>query len=310
MNRKTIATLLAAIMLMSILAACGGNSKPSETGVNIKDQLSSMIASDKELGLAGKYGSVADITDGKIDEALIGKWVTLDGDTSYTFSSDGMLKAESKQYDSVTEVKYTCINLEGKDILCEDLIMNSYPEDGGEPVESLVLSYDVYSVKDDTLYMTSVESTDDDVYGSYSASLVTMYKADDSGSGAEAYKKNPVSLASFYGDWDSEGTSVKIDKKGLTVNGTTYAMSFNDKGNLVIEKDGKSTEYGYAMVYNKIYGMEDRTEPEAKEIALSFSYTGKDENDVPNLVDIMDNWKKEYDWSEWYYTGSLKTSVK
>lgn len=309
-NKKVVVAILAVFMMLTVFSACGGKGKPADDGVNIKEQLSSMIASDKELDLAGKYKTVAEITDGKIDEALIGKWVTLDGDTSYTFSDNGIMTAESKKYDSVTEVKYTCLDVEDRNVLCEDLIMNSYPEDGGEPEETVVINYNVYSVQDDALYMVTVETTDDEVYGSYSATFVNLYKADDKGNIIESYKKNAISLSSFYGKWDSEGTEVIIDNKGLTVNGNTYALSLSDSGNLIVGKDGKSTEYKYAMVHNKVYGMENRTEPETQEIILSFFYTGKDENDVPNLVDIMDNWKKDYDWNEWYYTGKLTTPSK
>ncbi len=309
-NKKTVIVILAVFMILAAFSGCRGKGKPADDGVNIREQLSSMIASDKELNIAGKYETVADITDGRIDEELIGKWVTLDGDTSYTFSDEGIMTAESKKYNSVTEVKYTCLDIEGRNVLCEDLIMNSYPEDGGEPEKTVVISYDVYSVQNDALYMVAVETTDDDIYGSYSATLVNLYKADDKGSIDESYKKNAISLSSFYGKWDCEGTEVTIDNKGLTANGITYALSLSDSGNLVVEKDDNSTEYDYAMVHNKIYGMEDRTAPETQEIILSFVYTGKDENDVPNLVDIMEDWKKSYDWSEWYYTARLTTPAE
>ena len=39
---------------------------------------------------------------------------------------------------------------------------------------------------------------------------------------------------------------------------------------------------------------------------LGLYYTGADEDDLPNLLHLMDDWKTDYAWDTWYYTGSFE----
>ena len=39
---------------------------------------------------------------------------------------------------------------------------------------------------------------------------------------------------------------------------------------------------------------------------LGISFTGADENDKPNLLPVLEDYKTEYGYDSWYYSGSFK----
>ena len=41
---------------------------------------------------------------------------------------------------------------------------------------------------------------------------------------------------------------------------------------------------------------------------LGVSYTGADENDKPNLLPVLTDYKTEFEYDSWYYSGSFKLS--
>ena len=43
-----------------------------------------------------------------------------------------------------------------------------------------------------------------------------------------------------------------------------------------------------------------------KTTRLGLYYTGADENDKPNLLPLLDDWKTDYQWEDWYYSGSFE----
>ena len=292
--KKVLCLALCVLMAVSFV----GCKVSVSSEVNPLDKLTSLLATDEALGLKGKYSTLADITDGSIDKDLVGTWKMADGETTYVFNEDGVAKASSTYGE--TEAKYTCFTANDYKIVCEEVEMESTDVDGNTTT-STVLSYSTYTIENDALFMTVVEETDDEYTDSSQSALVTMYRADESGSIEEAMSKNAVALASFDGTWASDAGEFTIADGKLTLGEDAYDISVNDKGQLVVEKDGASSAYSFNVSIRKEYDTEDKTKfTETKAIGLYF--TGADENDTPNLGAVLE------DWSEFqpnYYTGTF-----
>ncbi len=169
----------------------------------------------------------------------------------------------------------------------------------GNTTESTALSYTAYSIENDVLYMAVVEEHDP-MFTTNQTALVSMFKADSSGSADKAVAKNPIALSCLNGTWEREKGSLTIQDGAVTSNGESGKLSFDDSNRLVVELDGKTTAYGMSVTILKDYGENTETN------VLALSYTGADENDRPNLLPVLDDWKTDYGWDTWYYTGSFK----
>ena len=86
------------------------------------------------------------------------------------------------------------------------------------------------------------------------------------------------------------------------MDGETYNAQFNDKHQLVVEKDGDATTYTFAFSYMR-YGKVSENPEET--IGIALSYTGADGNDKPNLAKLLTDWHEEYGYEEWLYNGSF-----
>lgn len=280
--KKALSIVLCLLMVASLFGC--GMSVGKE--VNLRDKLASLMVTDDALGIKGKYKALADITDGSIDKDLVGTWKTADGETSYTFGEDGTAKATSEYGDS--EVKFTCLTLGEYKVMCEESEMESSDVDGNTTT-STVVSYSTYDVDNDALYFTNVEDTTDENMDSSQYALMTMYRADESGSIDAAVAKNKIALDSFAGTWASEKGEITIADGTLTVGDDVYDISINDKGKLVVDKDGAFTEYSVNISVRKQYEGEDKTQS-TETTALGLYFTGADENDKPNLESVLDDW--------------------
>ncbi|MBR5619453.1 MAG: hypothetical protein IKW76_06945 [Clostridia bacterium] len=302
MNRiKSIFCLILCALLVLSFTAC--KAKPSgKSGVDVVEKLNSLTVSDKTLGIAGKYAKLSDIRDGSIDKDLVGTWTTADGDMTYIYGEDGVLQVKSETYGD-SEMPFTCLTVGGYKILCEEMELSSEFYDGAQEGDTQ-LSYTAYSVENDALYQVIVEEVNEDFTSSMSA-LVTLYRADDTGSAAAAIAKNPIDLQSLNGTWTSEKGSFTIEDGTLTLGEDSFDVSVDAQNRLVVEKDGQSTAYNMAVSSMKEYDYEDRTQFTAS-TALGVSFTGADENDKPNLLSVLDDYKTEYDYDSWYYSGSFK----
>ena len=280
--KKVLSIVLCLLMAVSLIG-CGMTLGKE---VNLRDKLESLMTSDDALGIKGKYSALADITDGKVDKDLVGTWKTADGETSYTFGEDGTAKATSEYGDS--EVKFTCLTLGEYKVMCEESEMESSDVDGNTTT-STVVSYSTYDVDNDALYFTNVEDTTDENMDSSQYALMTMYRADESGSIDAAVAKNKIALDSFAGTWASEKGEITIADGTLTVGDDVYDISINDKGKLVVDKDGAFTEYSVNISVRKQYEGDDKTQA-TETTALGLYFTGADENDKPNLESVLDDW--------------------
>ncbi len=283
------------ILIAVSLFGCGMNSVKE---VNLRDKLSSLMVTDDALGIKGKYSLLSDITDGSIDNELAGTWKTADGETTYTFNEDGTAKAVSSYGES--EIKYTCLTLGGYKVICEEVGMESTDADGNTTT-STVLSYSTYNIDNDALYFTNVEDTTNEITDSAQYALMTMYRADESGSIEASTSGNRISLDSFAGTWTCEKGEITIDGKTLKLGEDVYNISINDAGKLVAEKDGKATEYSANISVRKQYENEDKTQS-TETVALGLYFTGADDNDKPNLESVLDDWG---DFMPNYYSGTF-----
>ena len=272
---------------------------PVVMNVNLREILDELHVNDEKLGIAGKYKEFSDITDGKIDPELIGTWTIAGGTATYTYREDGKFSAVSADYGNNENIPYTCMKIGGYNIVFEEV---GYTEDSEEADETVV-TMTSYKIINDVLYMTSVEDLESE-YQFYSSPIQVMYREDASGSIKAAFEKNPISAASYDGVWtDGNETEITIRDGILTANGQEYKLSMNDQNQLVAEKDGESTAYPVSLVYSVIY---DEGKIDSEGYIFSFYYVGKDENDKPNLYDVMVDWHKEYDWSEFRYNGTFR----
>lgn len=318
--KRIIAVLAALLICIGIFAACGnthakpgktddGNDAPSPSSAeNLREIITSLKATEAELGLENKYKTFDDVTDGKIDPTLIGTWKTADGSAVYTYGEDGILKTKTDFYGTVSEneLRYTCLGAKDKNIICLETEYSNYPEDGGEPETELVIAYSTYKISGDVLYEMSVEEADPDS-DNYNVSVQQFYKADENGSAEASIRANPVNLESLYGTWkNDEGKSITVGESGLVCDGETYAVSVNDKNDLVVEKDGVKTAYTFSLIYSKYFdGEGDEKHVSEEGYKLALNYTGKDESDKPNLLAVMEDWHTLYEYETWYYTANF-----
>lgn len=303
MTEKTVKKIVCAILCLCMVAAfagCGAK-EPEAAGIDVRGKLSALVTSDKELGIAGKYKALSEITDAEIDPEIVGTWLTADGKTSYTYTADGRATSKSEDYGS-TEVTYGCVKIGDYKILCEEIPLDPEYYEGAEEGDT-AMSYLAYAIENDVMYSVVVEEVNEDFTSSVS-SLVVMYRADESGSAAAAVANNPFDIGSFAGTWESDKGSFTIEGDTLTLGEDSYKISFSDKNELVVEKDGKSVAYGMSIANSKEYDYDDRSKS-TDSIVLNLSYTGADENDKPNLLAVLDDWHTEYEFENWYYAGNF-----
>ena len=286
--------ILCAVLCFALALPCAGCRAKR---VDLREMLKELSVSEQALGIEGKYTALSDVAGGSADPALTGKWVSADGTTSYTYGADGTETVESETYGDF-DVSYTCLTCGEHRILCEEVTMRG-EDDEGNPTESVSLSYTAYRVENDALYMMTVEGDPGD-YATNQTALVTMYRAGRDGSAAAAIKKNPIDLRSLEGTWATEKGFFTIENDKLTCDGESGTLSFNDKNQLVVSKDGRATAYSMNLSVLKDYA--DGGEC----TVLGLYYTGENEDDLPNLVHLMDDWKTDYGWDTWYYTGSFE----
>lgn len=306
MNKTTVKRIFCAILCAAIalsLAACGAKTTKTD-GVDLREKLASLMVTDEKLGIAGKYVKLSDVEGGSIDADLVGTWITADGETTYSYSADGTAKATSVYGDN--EAPFTCITIGDYKIICEEVELSPEFYDGAQPGDTQ-LSYTAYSVENDALYQVIVEEVNED-YTSNMSALVTLYRADETGSAAASIEKNPIDMSALNGTWaDDEKGSFTIEDGVLTLGADNYNVSFDEKNQLVVEKDGQSTAYHMAVSMMKEYDYEDRTQFTTSTM-MGVSYTGADENDVPNLLSVLTDYKTEFEYDSWYYSGSFKLS--
>ena len=308
MNNKAIRiiALLAALVMIICLASCGGN----DSGIDLQSMIKDLYKTQKELGLEGKYERLADIKDGKVDSDLVGTWYSADKDICAVFSDNGILTYSSVTYDSMVKIPYTCITAGGKKIIAEEQSYTAYVDDS--PREEIYLGFSTYTIKNGALFMVVTEDAADGSMTSFLSSLQVLYKADASGSITASQQAASISVKSVYGTWTVEETdkTVKIDKKGLHIDSDTYAVSIDQNGDLVVEKDGSSTVYSFNVIRSNKYEDGTKAKLEKKAIGLGFYFDGKDGNDKPNLASIMTDWHTEFGFTAWHYSGDLQMVIK
>ena len=295
---KKIVCLALCILMAVSLFGCG---KSSAKEIYLRDKLTSLMTTDEGIGLKGKYAALEDIADGTVDRDLVGTWKTADGKTAYVYNEDGTSKATSTCGDS--ESRFTCITVDAYKVICEEATMTSEDADGNV-TESTVLSYSTYEVDNDALFMTVVEDTTDENADSSYTVLVVMYRADDTGSTEASMAKNKIAIDTFAGTWASEKGEFTIADGKLTLGEDVYDISVNEQGRLVVASGDASTEYPVNLVLRKDYENNDKANA-TETISMGISYTGADENDKPNLLSVLDDWKTDYQWDDWYYTGTF-----
>ena len=297
MNRPVIA-LLSAVLI----AGCGskgeGGSSSGSTGPNLKELTKQLAVTVQETGLESKYASISEIGT-NVDKDLIGTWKNRAEDVVYSFAENGQVTTEA--YGETLTDPYTCLEQNGVKMFALDADVYMYVDDEAAE-QSQTVSYMAYKVDGDVLYMAAVESPDGAQTMSQTA-LQILYKADDAGSIDASRKNNPVSLESFFGSWSGDH-SITIGTDGLKTDSGTYALSFDDQGKLTAEKDGEKTAYNFTISRSRRYAV-DTHELEKDGYSLLLTYEGADEKDVPNLIDIMEDWKKDYGYSDWRYTATF-----
>ena len=293
-TKKLIAILLAALILTAF-AGCSVTFEKT-TSIDLKAKLASLLVNDKDTDLS-KATDLADLN-------IVGTWKTADESVTYTFEEFNETgKATATVSGQTTTVTYKCLDIDGKFILQEEVPMMSYTDDSEEPVETTAIVNTAYEIENDVLYMVSVEEMGDETT-SFQAALQIMYRADENGSIEDAVSRNPISIESLYGSWEEDGKAFTLDADGLKVGDDVYAVSVEgDK--FVAEKDGEKTEYSFRLTYSKVYTDNSKTEIEKEGYVFFLSFTGKDENDKPNLASVLSDWKTEYDYDEWLYSGNF-----
>lgn len=281
--KKILCAVLCLILAVSLFG-CGLNAKKE---VNLRDKLASVMVNDETLGIKGKYKTYEDIKDGSVDDDLIGTWKTADDSMSYSYTKEGKATATIKDYGD-TESNFTCITSGEYKITCEETKLESTDENGNVTTTPAV-SYMSYNVDNDVLYMTSVEETTDENMDSSQYALIIMYRADDNGSIDAALAKNSIALDSFAGTWTSDKGEITIADGTLKAGNDTYDISISDKGKLVVDKDGNSSEYSFNVSVRKEYDENDKTKA-TETTSLGLYYTGADEKDKPNLISVLDDW--------------------
>ena len=295
---KRIICLALCILMAVSLFGCG---KSAAKEINLRDKLASLMTTDEGIGLKGKYAALEDIADGTVDKDLVGTWKTADGETAYTYNEDGTSKATSTYGDS--ESRFTCITVDAYRVICEEAKMTSEDAEGNV-TEETVLSYSTYEVDNDALFMTVVEDTTDEFADSSYTALVIMYRADDTGSTGASMAKNKIAIDTFAGTWASEKGEFTIADGKLTLGEDVYDISVNEQGRLVVASGDTATEYPVNLVLRKDYENNDKANATGT-MSIGIYYTGADENDKPNLLSVLDDWKTDYQWDDYYYSGTF-----
>lgn len=294
--KKVLIALLCVLMTASLFG-CKNINVSKE--VNLRDKLTSLMTTDEALGVKGKYNTIEDIKDGSVDKDLTGTWKTADGSITYVYNEDGTAKASMEDYGE-TDTAFTCLTSGGYKIICEGSEMES-TDAQGNTTTTTVVTFSTYNIDNGVLYMTNVEDTTDENITSSQYALVVLYRADDSGSIEESMSKNSIALDTFAGTWTSEKGDITIADGTLKFGEDVYDISMNDKGKLVVDKDGVSSEYSVNVSVMKHYEGEDNATA-TEDAAFGLYYTGADENDKPNLIDVLDDWG---DFKPNYYSGTF-----
>ena len=221
---------------------------------------------------------------------------------SYTYREDGTATASTEGYGG-SDYTFTCLTSGNYKLIAEDLEMTEITDGVETTVPSV--NYVSYQIADGALYFTIVDALDPNMNQSISQ-VIAAYKADEKGDISASIAKNPISPASYYGEWtygDMEDRKLTIDEKGFTAEGMeTLPVSVSESGKLVVGSGDGATEYSAGIAYEKLYDNTNGLQITGENYALALSYTGKDENDRPNLADAMNDWHADYDYEEFYFT--------
>lgn len=310
-HQRKLAAIVLSSALMLAMTACGGSSQTSGGGssagtaaeaVNLREKVDALYTTEEDLGLSGKYTSSAEIAEAAIDPELVGTWKTADGSVSYTYREDGTATASTEGYGG-SDYTFTCLTSGNYKLIAEDLEMTEITDGVETTVPSV--NYVSYQIADGALYFTIVDALDPNMNQSISQ-VIVAYKADEKGDISASIAKNPISPASYYGEWtygDMEDRKLTIDEKGFTAEGMeTLPVSVSESGKLVVGSGDGATEYSAGIAYEKLYDNTNGLQITGENYALALSYTGKDENDRPNLADAMNDWHADYDYEEFYFT--------
>ncbi len=310
-HQRKLAAIVLSSALMLAMTACGGSSQTSGGGssagtaaeaVNLREKVDALYTTEEDLGLSGKYTSSAEIAEAAIDPELVGTWKTADGSVSYTYREDGTATAFTEGYGG-SDYTFTCLTSGNYKLIAEDLEMTEITDGVETTVPSV--NYVSYQIADGALYFTIVDALDPNMNQSISQ-VIAAYKADEKGDISASIAKNPISPASYYGEWtygDMEDRKLTIDEKGFTAEGMeTLPVSVSESGKLVVGSGDGATEYSAGIAYEKLYDNTNGLQITGENYALALSYTGKDENDRPNLADAMNDWHADYDYEEFYFT--------
>lgn len=310
-HQRKLAAIVLSSALMLAMTACGGSSQTSGGGssagtaaeaVNLREKVDALYTTEEDLGLSGKYTSSAEIAEAAIDPELVGTWKTADGSVSYTYREDGTATASMEGYGG-SDYTFTCLTSGNYKLIAEDLEMTEITDGVETTVPSV--NYVSYQIADGALYFTIVDALDPNMNQSISQ-VIAAYKADEKGDISASIAKNPISPASYYGEWtygDMEDRKLTIDEKGFTAEGMeTLPVSVSESGKLVVGSGDGATEYSAGIAYEKLYDNTNGLQITGENYALALSYTGKDENDRPNLADAMNDWHADYDYEEFYFT--------
>ncbi len=310
-HQRKLAAIVLSSALMLAMTACGGSSQTSGGGssagtaaeaVNLREKVDALYTTEEDLGLSGKYTSSAEIAEAAIDPELVGTWKTAGGSVSYTYREDGTATASTEGYGG-SDYTFTCLTSGNYKLIAEDLEMTEITDGVETTVPSV--NYVSYQIADGALYFTIVDALDPNMNQSISQ-VIVAYKADEKGDISASIAKNPISPASYYGEWtygDMEDRKLTIDEKGFTAEGMeTLPVSVSESGKLVVGSGDGATEYSAGIAYEKLYDNTNGLQITGENYALALSYTGKDENDRPNLADAMNDWHADYDYEEFYFT--------
>ena len=278
--------------------------------INLRDKLTSLIATDAALGLRDRYASFDDISDGFVDTDLVGTWVSADGEKTWTYNKDGTITADEESdffLDTERKITYaynhqrfTCKKVGGYKVICTEAKSINRDTKGNE-TESTVLFYFTYDVYNDVLYMTAVvqEIITGEEYG-----ITVMYRTDADGSAETSMANNKIAIDAFTGTWASEKGRFTIEDGKLILGEDVYDISVNENGLLVVASGDSSTGYWADFYVSVRYDDENGTDV-ITNTSMYIHYTGEGANDKPNLLSVLDDLKAKYQWDEWYYSGSF-----
>ncbi|MCR5795248.1 MAG: hypothetical protein K6G61_07925 [Solobacterium sp.] len=260
----------------------------AETG--LKGMLLSLHKTGKELGIVGKYRSPEDIEDSVTDPGLIGIWKTADGNYTLEYHEDGTVTDNSG-----TEMQYACTEAEGQKLIVQQETGASDENDFG------ITEVLAYRIEGDVLYAEPVDGPYEPVR--FASNLMYVFYRDGASS--------PVTVSSLYGEWETAGGTLVIDENGLSVQGGPeelagpFPADINADGNLEVGIGGSVSVYPFVIGYECVYTEEQ--EPADFKYSLTLNYYGTDENDKPNLADIMESYNgmSGYDAYSFYLYGTV-----